>query len=107
MATMTVPLGMPVPLTVIVKRTEDEKASELELTFDGGRQGYVVIESAGSERITSLARYLQGLPAMIGETALNQWLERTLDDSAIRRIVSANSGLAMRSPSFLGDPSAL
>jgi adenylosuccinate lyase len=40
-----------------------------------------------SERVCSLARYVMGLPAMAAQTAGNQWLERTLDDSAIRRLV--------------------
>lgn len=39
-----------------------------------------------SERIDSLARYLGGLPAMAWQTAATQMLERTLDDSAGRRI---------------------
>lgn len=39
-----------------------------------------------SERICSLARYLGGLPVMAWETASTQMLERTLDDSAGRRI---------------------
>ena len=39
-----------------------------------------------SERIDSLARFLGGLPAMAWQTASTQMLERTLDDSAGRRI---------------------
>jgi len=40
-----------------------------------------------SERVCSLSRYLIGLPSMSGQTAGNQWLERSLDDSAIRRMI--------------------
>lgn len=47
-----------------------------------------------SERIASLARYLEGLPAMSAQTASTQWLERTLDDSAIRRIILPQAFLA-------------
>jgi len=39
-----------------------------------------------SERMTSLARMLFTKPTNAYQTAANQWLERTLDDSAIRRI---------------------
>ena len=39
-----------------------------------------------SERMTGLARKLMGLPADFGATYANQWFERTLDDSAIRRM---------------------
>ncbi len=39
-----------------------------------------------AERMCSLARYVCGLPAMAGQTAATQWLERTLDDSACRRL---------------------
>jgi adenylosuccinate lyase len=40
-----------------------------------------------AERLCSLARFVMGLPAMSAQTAATQWLERTLDDSAIRRLV--------------------
>ncbi|MEW6218056.1 MAG: adenylosuccinate lyase [Thermodesulfobacteriota bacterium] len=39
-----------------------------------------------SERMTALARKLMALPAAFRATHANQWLERTLDDSAIRRM---------------------
>ena len=39
-----------------------------------------------SERICSIARFVSGLPAMAWQTAATQMLERTLDDSAGRRI---------------------
>ena len=40
-----------------------------------------------SERVTSLARYIINLPGNAAATAATQWMERTLDDSANRRIV--------------------
>jgi adenylosuccinate lyase len=40
-----------------------------------------------SERVCSLARYIMGLPAGAANTHASQWFERTLDDSAIRRII--------------------
>ena len=39
-----------------------------------------------SERMCSLARKLMNLPADFHATHANQWMERTLDDSAIRRM---------------------
>jgi adenylosuccinate lyase len=39
-----------------------------------------------SERVCSLARYVMGLPVGAAHTHAQQWFERTLDDSAIRRI---------------------
>jgi adenylosuccinate lyase len=39
-----------------------------------------------SERMTGLARKLMGLPQNFAGTYANQWFERTLDDSAIRRM---------------------
>ncbi len=46
-----------------------------------------------SERMTGLARKLTGLPANFSSTASNQWFERTLDDSAIRRMDIAQAFL--------------
>jgi adenylosuccinate lyase len=39
-----------------------------------------------AERVCSLSRFVLGLPAMAAQTAATQWLERTLDDSAARRL---------------------
>jgi len=39
-----------------------------------------------SERLTGLARKLMNLPQNFSSTYSNQWFERTLDDSAIRRM---------------------
>lgn len=47
------------------------------------------------ERIGSLARYVVSLPLNSAITSSTQWLERTLDDSANRRIVNAQAFLAV------------
>ncbi|OQX04973.1 MAG: adenylosuccinate lyase [Desulfobulbaceae bacterium A2] len=39
-----------------------------------------------AERMTGLSRKLMGLPGNFAATCANQWFERTLDDSAIRRM---------------------
>ena len=48
-----------------------------------------------TERICSLARLVQSMALTGGLTAANQWLERTLDDSAIRRVSLPESFLAV------------
>ncbi len=47
-----------------------------------------------AERMCSLARFVSGLPAMAADTASTQWFERTLDDSACRRLYIPQSFLA-------------
>ncbi len=48
-----------------------------------------------TERIGALARYVISLPTNSAITASTQWMERTLDDSANRRIVNAQAFLAI------------
>jgi adenylosuccinate lyase len=47
-----------------------------------------------AERMCSLARFVLALPAAAGQTAATQWLERTLDDSAVRRLILPQAFLA-------------
>ena len=48
-----------------------------------------------SERLCSLARFVMTLPENAAMTAATQWAERTLDDSANRRIVMGQAFLAV------------
>jgi adenylosuccinate lyase len=47
-----------------------------------------------SERVCGLSRYLMSLPAALANTVATQWFERTLDDSALRRLVLPQAFLA-------------
>ena len=46
-----------------------------------------------SERVCALSRYLESLPVNSAMTASTQWFERTLDDSANRRLVNSQAFL--------------
>ena len=48
-----------------------------------------------TERMSALARYVISLPVNSALTASTQWFERTLDDSANRRIVNAQAFLSI------------
>ena len=48
-----------------------------------------------AERMCSLGRFALALAPAAGQTAATQWLERTLDDSAIRRLVVPQAFLAV------------
>lgn len=48
-----------------------------------------------SERVCSLARYVMNLPGNAAMTEATQWFERTLDDSANRRIILGEGFLAV------------
>ncbi len=47
------------------------------------------------ERVNALSRYVMAAAGTSAQTAATQWLERTLDDSAIRRIAIPESFLAI------------
>jgi adenylosuccinate lyase len=47
-----------------------------------------------SERMTGLARHVMALAGSAGQTAAEQWLERTLDDSAAKRLAVPQAFLA-------------
>jgi adenylosuccinate lyase len=48
-----------------------------------------------AERMCSLSRFVMAMPAVAGQTAATQWLERTLDDSAVRRLTVPQAFLAV------------
>jgi adenylosuccinate lyase len=47
-----------------------------------------------SERLCSLARFVMSLPSSAAQTMATQWMERTLDDSANRRLTIPQAFLA-------------
>ena len=79
---------------------------EIEEPFESGQVGSSAMaykrNPMRSERMTSLARYIMSLSSSPAMTAAEQWFERTLDDSANKRLSVAEAFLATDAVLIIG-----
>ncbi|KAG5971763.1 hypothetical protein E4U55_001092 [Claviceps digitariae] len=73
-------------IRLLASNKEIEEPKEASQIGSSGKSQFRWFLRMRSERICSLSRALMAKPASFANTLSTQWFERTLDDSAIRRI---------------------